>query len=279
MTVRSLSDTPFDELVDCFLSAFENYYVKMPTDKSYYQQRWEAAKVRYDLSYGMFDNDKLVGFIIHAIDNRAGAMTAFNTGTGVIPEYRGKRIVKSIYEYALQDLKQQGIEKSTLEVITENEKAIKAYQSVGFEICKKYRCYAGDIHVEYPEQPKIKEINFQDVDWDTLPNQHAYSWDFQKETLVKGRYRFYQVLNRGIPESFFIINPHNQYVAQLDLLNTENKGWERLFAAIRQVSDSVKINNIDERQTDKLDSIIAAGLKGTVNQYEMELHLARGNTV
>ena len=92
MTVRNLANISFDELLSCFLAAFENYYVQMPTDKSYYKERWRLAKVDYNYSYGMFDKNKLVGFIIHAIDKRNGTLIAFNTGTGVLPSYRGKRL-------------------------------------------------------------------------------------------------------------------------------------------------------------------------------------------
>ena len=89
MIVKNLEKIEFDIIVDCFLKSFENYYVKLPTDKNYYKNRWRLAKVDYALSYGMFDDEKLVGFIISAIDKRNGEKIAFNTGTGVLPEYRG----------------------------------------------------------------------------------------------------------------------------------------------------------------------------------------------
>ncbi len=81
LTVKDLRNIDFDELMDCFLIAFENYFVKMPTDRNYYKERWRIAKVNFKLSYGMFDGEKLVGFIINAIDKRNGDLTAFNTGT------------------------------------------------------------------------------------------------------------------------------------------------------------------------------------------------------
>ena len=49
----------------------------------------------------------MVGFILHALDKRNNKLTAFNTGTGVISEYRGKRIVNSIYTHALKCLKEK----------------------------------------------------------------------------------------------------------------------------------------------------------------------------
>lgn len=245
----------------------------MPTDRNYYKDRWKAAKVDFNFSYGMFENKKLVGFIIHAIDKRDETLIAYNTGTGVIPKYRGKRIVKSLYEFILQDLEQNGIEKCTLEVITKNEIAVRSYESVGFDISKKYKCFNGAIKIDNCNRFDLREIDLKKVDWESLPNQQHYSWDNQKESLVEGKYNFFQVLNNNEPESFFIIKPNNCYLAQFDLLNTKNNGWNRLFSAINQISSTIKINNVDERLKDKLDIINVIGLKNTVDQYEMELKI------
>ncbi|OIQ16617.1 MAG: GNAT family N-acetyltransferase [Flavobacterium sp. MedPE-SWcel] len=275
MTVQNLSNTPFDELLECFLLAFDDYYVKMPTDPNYYKQRWKAAKVDFSLSYGMFDNEKLIGFIIHAVDTRNGVLTAYNTGTGVIPEYRGRRVVKSIYEYALKDLKQNGIQKSTLEVITKNERAIKSYESIGFKIGKTFKCYNGTINIGNSDQFTVKEIDLNAIDWSNLPNQESYSWDNQKETILESKYSFFQVVYNNKPESFFIINSQKNYIAQFDVLNTESGNWNRLFTAIKQTSATIKINNVDERLTDKLYNLQAIGLNNIIDQYEMELSIIK----
>lgn len=277
MTVKNLSGVTFDELLDCFLAAFDNYFVKMPTDSSYYKKRWKAAKVDFNYSYGMFDGEKMVGFIIHAIDRRFGKLTAFNTGTGVIPSYRGQRIVKSIYAYALMDLQQNGFERSTLEVIKENVAAIRSYKSVGFEIYKEYACYAGDIQVEKYDQLKLEEMALEDINWESLPDQSSYSWDFQKETILEGDYKFFYVLKHNAPESFFIINPQSQRLAQFDLLTADDEGWKRLFSAIKQVAKTISIINVDGRFKNKIEQLRLVGLENTVNQYELELDIEEGN--
>jgi ribosomal protein S18 acetylase RimI-like enzyme len=189
MVVRHLGDTDFKTIMECFLSAFDNYFVKVPTDHNFYKQRWKATGVRFDVSYGMFDNTKLVGFIINAIDNRNGEYIAYNSGTGVIPDYRGQRIVNTIYDYAILDLMKHGITKCVLEVITENVKAIKSYEGIGFEKCKYYRCFGGIISVEDLTNYALREVDFSFVDWDTIPNQELYSWDHQTRSLEKGNYK------------------------------------------------------------------------------------------
>ena len=273
MKVTNLSTTPFDIIMDCFFEAFEGYFVKMPNDKAYFRKRWESAKVDYNLSYGIEDEGKLVGFIIHAIDTRDGKLTAFNTGTGVIPSHRGKRIVKTIYDYAFMDLKKHGVERSTLEVITENKAAIKSYESVGFNICKTYRCFSGSIN-NNNNSFELQEASLDSIDWNNLPNQQFYSWDNQKETILNGNYSFFRVIYDNTSESYFIINPDNGYIAQLDLLQTNSDlAWNRLFSGINQISDTVKINNVDDRLRSKLEGLKRAGLENSIDQYEMELEL------
>ncbi len=276
LTVKDLRHIDFDELMDCFLLAFENYFVKMPTDRNYYWERWKNAKVNFKLSYGMFDQEKLIGFIINAVDHRNGALTAFNTGTGVIPEFRGLNIVQSIYEYALPDLKRNGVVNCSLEVIVKNERAIRSYQSIGFEIIKKYKCYHGIIDLENSDSVDLEELSFDQIDWKTFPGNDYYSWDNQKESIQRGNFRFFQVLNHTSPESFFAIHPENGYLAQFDLLHGDNNGWDRLFSGIKQISSTVKINNVDDRLTKKIDYLNSIGLVNSVDQYEMRLKIKDG---
>lgn len=273
MFVKNLSNVSIEIIIDCFLKAFENYFVKMPTDIDYYVQRWKAAKVDFSLSYGMFHGNKMVGFIIHAIDKRNDILIAFNTGTGVIPEYRGQKIIRTIYAYALHELRRNGIQKSALEVITENKIAISLYKSIGFKICKEYKCFNGTINLNVSQNPDLKTIDLKQVDWNSLPNQKYYSWDNQKVPILAGNYSFFQVLHNGQPESFFIINTALNYVAQIDILIPQKDAWKRLFAGIQKVSEIIKINNVAIQLQDKIDALTLFGLNNTVDQFEMELDL------
>jgi len=273
LIVKKLEHIEFDIIADCFLKSFENYYVKIPTDKNYYKERWKIAKVDYALSYGMFDGGKLVGFIINAIDTRNEEKIAFNTGTGVLPEYRGKQIVRSIYNFAIPDLKTNGVTKCALEVIIENSKAIKTYQSIGFNICKTFKCFSGEIKLNTNEKKLLSEVDYDAFDWGKMPNQQLYSWDFNLEVIKNGNYKYYQLIYDNLVESYFIINPSNAYLAQFEVLKESAGCWHRLFKGIKEVSNSIKIINVDTRLNQKIDFINSIGLANTVNQYEMEMNI------
>jgi GNAT superfamily N-acetyltransferase len=273
MTVKNLAGLDFNELLACFLKSFENYYVKMPTDSQYYHDRWTLAKVDFNLSYGMFENEKLVGFIINAIDKRNGVKTAYNAGTGVLPEFRGKKIIKAIYDFAIPDLRKNGITRCTLEVITKNKPALKSYQGVGFSIQKNYKCFQGKIELQQNGEVTLQEMNKNKIDWQALPRQGFYSWENQGASIENGNFKFCFVTNDDKPESFFVINPVTGYLPQFDIINNENKGWDRLFQGIKQVSENIKINNIDDRLTSKINYVNSIGLVNYVDQYEMELNI------
>ncbi|WP_103068936.1 GNAT family N-acetyltransferase [Aquimarina sediminis] len=273
MIVRSLEGVEFKLIMNCFLVSFKNYFVDMPTDVEYYKERWNNVKVRFDLSYGMFDNQVLVGFIINGIDKRNEEVVAFNTGTGVIPEYRGKKIIKSIYKFALKDLKRNGVTKCSLEVIKENIIAIKAYESIGFKKCKNYKCFKGKINVNVEKKVTLLELDLKKLNWRQLPNQEFYSWDNHKNSLISGSYKCFQVINEKTPMAYFVIDLTNGYIAQFDVLNKDKFSWDYLFLGIKKISETVKINNVDERLISKLNYLKTIELINTVDQYEMELSI------
>ena len=273
MNVRTLDTIPFEAIINCFTAAFKDYFVEMPSDPAYYRERWKAAKVRYEMSYGMFDGARLAGFIMNGIDRRHGHLTAFNAGTGVLPEYRGKKIVKSIYEQALPHLKKNGITQCALEVIQDNAIAIKAYQSIGFTISRRYKCFSGEINTETHEPFEVKEVSHRELDWERLPRREFYPWEHHKNSVTAGNYRYFYVMQNQNPQAYCILKPENGYVAQFDVLNEKKTSWSVLFTGIKQLSPVVKMNNIDERLGDKLRYIREAGLVNTIDQYEMELPL------
>lgn len=271
MTFGSLENVSFDEIMDCFYEAFENYFVPMPTDRNYFKKRWTESGLRYDLSYGAFDGDKLVGFILHAVDYREGNLTAFNNGTGVIPQWRGKKIVKAIYDYAIPELKKHGVYHHALEVIKENKVAVKAYESVGFEIVRGYKCYNGQLNLGSSEfKGDLKKVDagkVYELEWTDLG---YYSWENRKDVVLRGTYDFYLLYDEN-PMGYFVIDPNSGYIPQFETVNKTDGEFELLFTAIRSIAPTIKINNVDERLASKVSFLNHLKLNNPVDQFEMRL--------
>ncbi|GHA45979.1 hypothetical protein GCM10007103_28780 [Salinimicrobium marinum] len=111
MQIRNLEGIPIETVVTSLLEAFSDYFVKMPAEVAYWESRFKGAGVDWKSSFGIFDEKKLVAFIINGIDLHQGKLTAFNTGTGVLPAYRSRKAVDQLYEFAFPYFRESGTEK------------------------------------------------------------------------------------------------------------------------------------------------------------------------
>ncbi|MCM4160041.1 GNAT family N-acetyltransferase [Antarcticibacterium flavum] len=270
MEIKPLENTPLYLIVNCLLEAFKGYFVPMPSDLLYWEKRFLAARVIMEYSYGMFDNGQLVGFIINGIDNFHSEPTAFNTGTGVLPNYRGCGIVDKLYEYAIPRLQEKGVTHCRLEVIVENERAINVYQRIGFKITRRLHCFKGSFGVPGSKNPLVKKIEHRTILKGNYADEIFYSWDHTKEAVlaVRGDYESFLVFNELQQEmGYFTVNPSTGYIARLE--RAEVGTYNDLLSAIRQVIGEVKMNNVDESRIGLRSALTNAGLENVIDQYEM----------
>ncbi|MEL6193247.1 MAG: GNAT family N-acetyltransferase [Bacteroidota bacterium] len=271
MRIHRLDEVPFEKLMECFLEAFDGYFVKMPEDHDYYRERWKAAGVDYSWCFGISNGDKLAGFIIHAMGDKRKGLTAFNTGTGVIPAYRGRKLVNQIYQEAIPALKAGGIHRSQLEVISQNEKAIKAYERVGFKKEKHFICVKGAFSSSLDESFELRKVSPSEVPWSLFKDLELYSWDNQKSTLEAGIHDYYLVYHEDELIGYFIHRPNRGVIHQLECLDKSETGWKRVLSAIKSITPEMRMLNIDNRLTDKLAYLELFGVSPYVEQYEMAM--------
>ncbi len=272
MQIKNLKNTPLSKIVECLVEAFEGYFVQMPSEVEFWKKRYERARVNYELSYGVFDNGQLVAFIINGVDRLNGHLTAFNTGTGVIPAYRGKQLVDQIYAHALPLFKKEGIIKCTLEVIQENARAICVYQRIGFTIQRNLNSYKGTLPSS-GETVDIQKIAFSKIAELGYPKHNFYAWDFANDALRQSGnvYETYSVMDGSNKMlGYFVIDPAKSTLAQVE---SAAINFPTIAAAISQISKEVRIVNVDDRRTELIENLIAHGLENSINQYEMEMDI------
>ena len=281
MEIKSLENTPLSEIATCFNHAFSDYFVKIAATEQYLQNRWRANRVDYSLSFGAFEKGKLVAFIIHGIDNPNGKKTAYNAGTGVIPEFRGQKLVAQLYDFALPRLKAAGVMQSTLEVITQNYKAIKAYQNVGFKNTRTLNCFNGSFQVKELSEPSHKNYQLkidQHFDFNLLQPLHNFnfSWENKDEAvkIIKNDLENWQVFENGNLKGYVILNPATGAIMQLGFENESiTPVSNKLFKAISEKIPVVRINNIDSQAHEIVNLLKGYCLKNTIDQYELLLEI------
>jgi len=269
MQIKNLSTTNINQIVACLSDSFSEYAVKMPSDPHFWAKRWKSARVDYALSFGVFDKDKLVAFIINGIDEHEGKRTAFNTGTGVIKSHRGQQLVDKMYAAATPHFKEQGIKKWMLEVLCNNKRAIRVYQRIGFKITRTLKCFKGNLNISNPEIT-VKPIDFNDRPIKENPNHHFYSWDNRDEAIfTSDDYKTYLVYDKSEKYiGYFCIIPERDYLVQYE---TDINNFPSLLAAISSVNSFIKVNNVDSRRVLIVDHLLNAGMENTVDQFEMEV--------
>lgn len=276
MEIKNLKNTPIGTIVKAIGESFEDYFVPMPSELSYWENRFIGARVNLELSFGMFEQDKLVGFVIHGIDESGGFKTAFNTGTGVTREIRGQAVTDRLYQFALPLLKEQGITRCSLEVIEKNERAIHVYERIGFTIRKRLKCFKGNITQE-GKDILVREIPFTEIAAQSKAADHYYSWDNTSIAIRASgdMYKTYRAVSAaGKDAGYFIMNPANGYLAQFEPCSEKATDTQSLLNGVALIAPHIRINNVDTNRTPVISSFLKAGLDNYLDQYEMQLMLS-----
>lgn len=141
LTIRTLDGVPFSQLHQSFLKAFSDY--RFPVNLTPDGFRCFLERRRFDpgLSLGLWNSRQLAGFILNGSGKYGGRPTAYDCGTGILPEFRGSGAGKKLVRASLKLLRSNEIKQWLLEVLCDNEPAYKLYQSFGFSKTRTLLCY------------------------------------------------------------------------------------------------------------------------------------------
>ncbi|MFC5269851.1 GNAT family N-acetyltransferase [Adhaeribacter terreus] len=277
MEIKTLENTPTSEIVTCFNEAFSDYFVPISATEEAMQSRWRASRVDFSLSFGAFENNKLVAFIITGVGNLHGHKTAYNAGTGVIPAFRGQKLVAKLYAYALPVFKGAGISQCTLEVITQNEKAIKAYRNIGFEIDRTLHCFKGELQPASTPSPfEIKTSTAIDFEAIAPLQAYTFAWDNMNEGIKAAgpAYQYWQLFENQNLKAYLFLNPATGYIGQFgfDRSAPEIYGLN-LLREVAKTHPSLRLNNVDANAVETLALFETAGMVNYISQFEMRMLL------
>ena len=141
MTFRSLENITIEAMGATLNDAFSQYFVKINFTPEMLSGKFLEEDFSPKHSVGAFDGETLVGVILHGYRIIDGEKWVYNMATGVRLSHRGQQLTKKMYQYAIPNLKKNGISNMQLEVIQGNDRAIKVYKDVGFQEHCSYACY------------------------------------------------------------------------------------------------------------------------------------------
>ena len=279
MQIQTLTGIPTETILKAFNQSFSDYFVPLQLTHDQLTTKLKADNVNLDLSVGAFENDHLIGFILHGTDHVNGKNIVYNGGTGVIPEKRGNGLTKAMYDIILPKIRKQQFDTMVLEVISNNTAAIKSYQKAGYKVKRKLTCYKGEISITSINQSvTIKPI--PDYNWTTLQS----FWDF-KPTWQNSIQSIERLLDNfecigayfnGQLVGYLVYNPGSKRIIQIAVDKTyrRQKIGFRLLAYISKVHNTtIGAINIDESSESANTFLQNAGLENILTQLEMELKL------
>jgi len=290
MKFIELSRFSESEILDVHNEAFSDYEVPMEISLDSFKYLNLRRGVRYDLSLGAVDGENLVGFILNAIDNWEGKLTAYDCGTGVIPKYRQKGLGNQIFTHLLPLLKAENIEQYLLEVIQTNIAAYNLYKKRDFQITREFDCLLADVKevkLKFQDKEKsdlTKGYNIRDITnltWNKVKKYWDYSPSWQNSELsiqrVPNSFHYLGAFLKDKLVGYMVYEPSGgiTQIAVEQNHRNQNIGTEFIKNLIEKVPEIEKLNiiNIDKRDTALLNLFSKIGFKSFTAQYEMILEI------
>ncbi|HZG78928.1 MAG TPA: GNAT family N-acetyltransferase [Paenibacillus sp.] len=133
---KPLADVPLSVAVAAWNECFADYYVPIALDVAAFAAvKLGGEDIHPELSSFAFaeGRDAPIGFVLNALRTIDGALVAWNGGTAVHPDYRGRGVGAALLERATSTYRAQGVRTALLEAFVQNEGAIRLYRRFGYE--------------------------------------------------------------------------------------------------------------------------------------------------
>lgn len=151
MEIRSLAHTDFDTLHEAFAAAFADYEIHSGREELRRMLRRRGFEA--ELSFAAFDGERIAAFTFNGIGTHEGRPTAYDTGTGTLPAYRGQGLASRIFTGSIPHLRAAGIRRYLLEVLQHNPAALAVYRKSGFETTREFNYFGQEKRlVRMPEE-------------------------------------------------------------------------------------------------------------------------------
>jgi ribosomal protein S18 acetylase RimI-like enzyme len=137
--IKKLSDCPLKDGVEAYNRGFEGYFYNQKKDIESFAKRFGLEGLSPEYSVVAYDEGRPAGIVLSGIKTINGEIVAWNGGTGVAKELRGKGVGKQLMEAAFEIYRENSVRFATLEAIARNEAAIKLYKGLGYDVKKRLK--------------------------------------------------------------------------------------------------------------------------------------------
>lgn len=284
--IRPLVQSDFVSLHKCWCTAFSDYQVSVDATTEQLRVRLAQDSYKPSISVGAFHGDEMVGFWLSGERAIAGKIVAYDAGTAIKPEWRKKGISRKLFEGLERALKQNNTNTYIVEVLTDNNDALRMYQKQGFNIKRKMDAF----RIEHPGYVQLSDRIFEieEVEIDEVRRRvthlldYSPSWQNSWQALEAVRESILSVIVKKEQDdvAYGIFQPILGRFAHIGVLQMEHNDMVKAINAIlshfmKYVGSNTKyeIINIPENSSKIPRLLEDLGFNGFVSLYEMERSL------
>jgi ribosomal protein S18 acetylase RimI-like enzyme len=278
LELRALTVEELPHVHAAMLDAFADYPIPMQLSPAALELLVTRRGVIWPLSLGAFERGELVGYTLTA---RQGAR-AYDVMSGVRRRMQGRGVIGRLFAELWPRLRELGVERMQLEVITTNTPAQKAYERIGFAWVRRLIC------MRWPNRPRVRPLfrsllELREVDaleWARWADacEVVPAWPSERPTIDRSTPRVtLEAWAGGEPLGFAIACGRD--VLQLAVQpHARRRGvGSALLAALdeRTRTDApLRVLNVDARAAGTLAWLAATGAEVFVEQDELVRELA-----
>lgn len=131
---QNCTDVETNQIFSAFTKGFSDYFIKLELPEQAFVERFFGLEGNCrGYSFIALDGKSAVGVILGGIKNYEGIKTMRCGTLAIDPGYRGTGVAQKLFELHKQEAIKQGCRQLFLEVLVENERAIKFYRKLGYE--------------------------------------------------------------------------------------------------------------------------------------------------
>lgn len=282
-TYKILDNTELSIIHQAFVEAFSDYQVKMDLPFSKFENMIKRRGFIPKLSIGAFDNEKLIGFVLNGVRSWDGKLTAYDLGTGIIPEYRKQGITSEILKKVKDLCKENKIEIYLLEVLQNNTGAVELYRKQGFQTTREFDCYYLKKEDFLPSiSVEINNVEFLNINqWEEIQKLWDYNPSWQNSidsiNVFPDRFSYSIVTIENKIVGYGVVDKVTGDIPQIAVSKDHrNKGiGKSILSDLFKHTEANKLSliNVDCRDDNFKSFLMNVGFVNYVSQYEMILYL------
>lgn len=267
VVTHTLESVSIKELTRVHNLGFSDYQIDVAMSEEKLLNILTRNGYRSESSVGLFDGKTLVGFVLNGVRGNY----CYDSGTAIIPQYRGKGYAHLLLDKTLSVLKGQAIHTWVLEVLSDNIRAIKLYTSIGFTQQREVNCYQIEAKTIKAHDTGITLARQQTI---SIPQGECLpSWQNEVQAIIAGDVPTWDITTEKRKIGTLCYDPELGTIAQIFMQREERrKGYAKgaiIEAAKLCAEKQLHFINIDDRYQPLNTLLLHMGFQCYATQLEM----------